>query len=84
VLTATVCVARWPIIERRLLLAVRCHAGRELRPAGTRLQPLCRFRKLYPFASAVDDESEHDRRIIAIGFGPSACRAIAFGMRSHR
>src|SRR5262249_7911119 len=27
----------------------------------------CRFRKLYPFDFAVTDESEHDRRMIAIG-----------------
>src|SRR5262249_55827684 len=27
----------------------------------------CRFRKLYPFDFATTDESEHDRRMIAIG-----------------
>src|SRR5262249_35040628 len=36
-------------------------------PETVLLLARCRFRKLYPFDFATTDESEHDRRMIAIG-----------------
>jgi hypothetical protein len=53
-----------PALRLRLEQLLRAEKGYTV--ASVAHDP-CRFRKLYPFDFATTDESEHDRRMIAIG-----------------